>query len=57
MVCLLSRASRSLERGYPSAEHEAMMTQIFCDEVIFCFIIGTKALTRRAKVKRFDVSC
>ena len=33
MVCLLSRATRSLERGYTSSQHEAMMTQVFCEEV------------------------
>ena len=33
MVCLLSRATRSLERGYASSQHEAMMTQVFCEEV------------------------
>ena len=33
MVSVLSRASRSMKRGQPSAEYEATVASVFCDEV------------------------
>ncbi|VDH96698.1 very long chain acyl-CoA dehydrogenase [Mytilus galloprovincialis] len=32
MVCVLSRASRSLSNGLESAKHESTICQVFCDE-------------------------
>ncbi|XP_002736889.1 very long-chain specific acyl-CoA dehydrogenase, mitochondrial-like [Saccoglossus kowalevskii] len=32
MVAVLSRASRSLNEGHSTAEHESMMCQVFCNE-------------------------
>lgn len=32
MVCVLSRASRSLSQGHESAKHESQICQVFCDE-------------------------
>jgi alkylation response protein AidB-like acyl-CoA dehydrogenase len=36
MVSVLSRASRSLKEGHESAEHEATITKIFCNEASTC---------------------
>lgn len=36
MVAVLSRATRSLKRGYNSAAYEASITSVFCDEVGTC---------------------
>ena len=33
MVSVLSRASRSLKQGHSSAEHEATITKVFCNQV------------------------
>lgn len=35
MACTLSRATQSIEQKLPSAEHEILMTKVFCSEVIF----------------------
>ena len=32
MFVVLSRASRAVNQGYASAEHEAMLTNLFCNE-------------------------
>ena len=42
MACVLSRASKSLETGLATAEHEAMMAQLVCTEVLYGFIIFKK---------------
>lgn len=33
MVVVLSRASRSLQGGYSSAEHESLLAKVWCSEV------------------------
>jgi very long chain acyl-CoA dehydrogenase len=42
MVVVLSRASTSLNKNLPSAEHERMLTQVWCDEVCEPFYVGGK---------------
>jgi very long chain acyl-CoA dehydrogenase len=37
MVVILSRASRSLEKNLPSAQHEATMVKVWCNEVWYMF--------------------
>lgn len=44
MVSVLSRASRSLKEGHSSADHEATITKVFCNEVRYCFGIILKIL-------------
>lgn len=37
MVVVLSRATRSINLGLPSAAHETLMAQAWCTEVYICF--------------------
>lgn len=38
MAVVLSRASRSIERNLPSAAHESLMAQVWCNEVC-CMVL------------------
>jgi hypothetical protein len=41
MTVVLSRATRALNLGLPSAEYEALLTQVYCSEVCFaCNLIN-----------------
>lgn len=42
MACVLSRATQTIEKNLPSAEHETLMTRVFCSEVeiyIFFYLL------------------
>jgi len=39
MISVLSRASRALEKKLPSAQHESLMAEVWCNEVIIRILI------------------
>lgn len=39
MTVVLSRATKALNLGLPSAEYETLLTQVYCSEVCLIFLI------------------
>lgn len=53
MAVVLSRATRSLSLGLPSAQHELLLAEVWCSEVSYSVLLLQRNITATVEVKIF----